>query len=156
MSGGQVHFFQLEPLIHLALELFLNLFYTYCNYCYSLINSDCENAPFSAYVLTRTRNKSTGASESDTPDIASTRSTSTSTPSDAADPVIIPEKPITPPIISPVQRAPIPEEQQRELFKWMLEEKRKVKPRDAEEKKRIDEEKAILKQFIRAKSIPTL
>ncbi|CAA7015521.1 unnamed protein product [Microthlaspi erraticum] len=53
-------------------------------------------------------------------------------------------------------REPIPEKQQRELFKWMLEEKRKVKPRNAEEKRRIDEEKAILKQFIGAKTIPTL
>ncbi|GMN53124.1 hypothetical protein TIFTF001_022269 [Ficus carica] len=51
-------------------------------------------------------------------------------------------------------REPIPEDQQRELFKWMLEEKRKVKPKDPEEKKRIDEDKAILKQFIRAKTIP--
>ncbi|KAJ4867255.1 hypothetical protein Rs2_39074 [Raphanus sativus] len=53
-------------------------------------------------------------------------------------------------------REPIPEKQQRELFKWMLEEKRKVKPQNAEEKKRIDEEKAILKQFIASKTIPTL
>uniref|UniRef100_A0A1J3DTR2 Protein STU1 n=1 Tax=Noccaea caerulescens TaxID=107243 RepID=A0A1J3DTR2_NOCCA len=53
-------------------------------------------------------------------------------------------------------REPIPEKQQRELFKWMLEEKRKVKPRNAQEKKRIDEEKAILKQFIASKTIPTL
>ncbi|XP_012076919.1 uncharacterized protein LOC105637874 isoform X2 [Jatropha curcas] len=52
-------------------------------------------------------------------------------------------------------KEPIPEDQQRELFKWILEEKRKVKPKDPEEKKRIDEEKAILKQFIRAKSIPS-
>lgn len=51
-------------------------------------------------------------------------------------------------------RAPIPEEQQREVFKWMLEEKRKMKPKDAMEKKQIDEEKDILKQFLRAKSIP--
>ncbi|CAL5199251.1 unnamed protein product [Lathyrus oleraceus] len=51
-------------------------------------------------------------------------------------------------------RAPIPEEQQREVFKWMLEEKRKMKPKDAMEKKQIDEEKDILKQFMRAKSIP--
>ena len=51
-------------------------------------------------------------------------------------------------------REPIPEDQQRELFMWMLEEKRKIKPRDREEKKRIDEDKAILKQFIRAKPIP--
>jgi hypothetical protein len=37
-----------------------------------------------------------------------------------------------------------------------LEEKRKIKPKDREEKKQIDEEKAILKQFIRAKSNPSL
>ncbi|TXG61560.1 hypothetical protein EZV62_012923 [Acer yangbiense] len=62
-----------------------------------------------------------------------------------------------PTVIEPVKvRDPIPAEQQQELFKWILEEKRKVKPKDTEEKKRIDEEKAILKQFIRAKSIPQL
>lgn len=53
-------------------------------------------------------------------------------------------------------REPIPVDQQRELFKWILEERRKLKPKDPEEKKRIDEEKAILKQFIRAKSIPSI
>ncbi|CAE6186819.1 unnamed protein product [Arabidopsis arenosa] len=53
-------------------------------------------------------------------------------------------------------REPIPEKQQRELFKWMLEEKRKVNPKNAEEKKRNDQEKAILKQFIGSKTIPTL
>lgn len=68
------------------------------------------------------------------------------------------EEPSVPPtIIEPVKvREPIPEDQQRELFKWILEEKRKVKPKDPKEKKRIDEEKAILKQFIRAESIPQL
>lgn len=53
-------------------------------------------------------------------------------------------------------RERIPEDQQRELFEWILEEKRKVKPRDRDEKRRIDEEKSILKQFIRAESIPSL
>lgn len=53
-----------------------------------------------------------------------------------------------------VARKPIPEDEQRELFKWILEEKRKINPKDREEKKRIDEEKAILKQFIRAEKIP--
>ena len=43
---------------------------------------------------------------------------------------------------------PILEDQQHELFKWMLEEKRNIKPKDPVEKKCIDEEKAILKQFI--------
>ncbi|KAK7255576.1 hypothetical protein RIF29_28989 [Crotalaria pallida] len=69
--------------------------------------------------------------------------------------------PVTPvasaPITNPViEREPIPEDQQRELFKWILEEKRKVKPKDAEEKWRIDEEKALLKKYIRSKSIPSI
>ncbi|XP_068336036.1 uncharacterized protein [Pyrus communis] len=68
------------------------------------------------------------------------------------------EKPLpSPTVTEPVKlREPIPEDQQRQLFKWMLEEKRKVKPKDPEEKKRLDEEKAILKQFIRAKSLPKI
>ncbi|WCJ39549.1 hypothetical protein M5689_020530 [Euphorbia peplus] len=73
--------------------------------------------------------------------------------------VPVTEKPISssPTILEPLKpREPIPESQQRELYKWMLEEKRKVKPKDSEEKKRIDEEKAILKQFIRSKSLPTI
>ncbi|KAJ8539310.1 hypothetical protein K7X08_013562 [Anisodus acutangulus] len=55
-----------------------------------------------------------------------------------------------------VVHQPIPEYQQRELLKSILEEKTKLKPKDSEEKRRIDEEKALLKQFIRAKSIPSL
>ncbi|KAL5062764.1 hypothetical protein RYX36_024501 [Vicia faba] len=55
-----------------------------------------------------------------------------------------------------IKREPIPEGQQRELFKWILEEKRKIKPKDEEEKKRIEEEKALLKNLIRSKSIPSI
>ncbi|XP_073051692.1 uncharacterized protein [Primulina eburnea] len=62
-------------------------------------------------------------------------------------------QPTTPPVIV---RQPIPENQQRELFKWMLEEKRMVKPNNREKKLQIDEEKAILKEFLRAKSIPSV
>ncbi|PKA57281.1 hypothetical protein AXF42_Ash002585 [Apostasia shenzhenica] len=51
---------------------------------------------------------------------------------------------------------PVPENEQRELFKWILEEKRKTKPGNKAEKKKLDEEKALLKEFIRAKSIPSL
>ena len=51
---------------------------------------------------------------------------------------------------------PIPADEQRELFKWILAEKRKVVPENPSEKKRIDEEKAILKQYIRAESIRVL
>ncbi|KAL3622440.1 hypothetical protein CASFOL_033851 [Castilleja foliolosa] len=70
---------------------------------------------------------------------------------------IEPEPVITPPITSPViVRKPVPEDQQREIFKWMLEEKRKVKPQSREEKKRIDEDKAILKEFIRSELIPRI
>lgn len=79
------------------------------------------------------------------------------TPVETAATAPVTEKPLpSPPIMAPVKlRDPIPENQQREIFKWLLEEKRKVKPNNPEEKKRLDEEKAILKQFIRASSIPT-
>uniref|UniRef100_A0A7N0VLX0 Uncharacterized protein n=1 Tax=Kalanchoe fedtschenkoi TaxID=63787 RepID=A0A7N0VLX0_KALFE len=50
----------------------------------------------------------------------------------------------------------VPQEQLRELFKWILDERRKLKPKDAAEKKRIDAEKAVLKQFIRAQSVPSI
>ncbi|KAM0887167.1 hypothetical protein ACQ4PT_029218 [Festuca glaucescens] len=51
---------------------------------------------------------------------------------------------------------PIPEDEQRRLYRWMLEEKRKVRPRDKAEKKRLDDEKALLKEIIRAESLPKL
>ncbi|TQE12396.1 hypothetical protein C1H46_002049 [Malus baccata] len=69
------------------------------------------------------------------------------------------EKPLlpSPTITEPIKMLePIPEDHQHQLFKWMLQEKRKVKPKDPEEKKHLDEEKAILKQFLRAKSLPTI
>ncbi|MED6136493.1 hypothetical protein PIB30_056583 [Stylosanthes scabra] len=59
------------------------------------------------------------------------------------------------PATTPVAvRNPLLEEQQREVLQWMLQEKRKVKPKDKAEKKQIDDEKAILKRFLRAESIP--
>ncbi|CAL4949096.1 unnamed protein product [Urochloa decumbens] len=51
---------------------------------------------------------------------------------------------------------PLSEDEQRQVYKWMLEEKRKTKPRDAAEKNKINEEKALLKEFIRAESLPRL
>ncbi|CAK7352644.1 unnamed protein product [Dovyalis caffra] len=69
----------------------------------------------------------------------------------------IPERPLYPVVRE--KKEPIPEDKQRELFKWILEEKRKIKPKDLEEKKRIDEEKAILKHpltTLREKLIVTL
>ncbi|CAL4963021.1 unnamed protein product [Urochloa decumbens] len=51
---------------------------------------------------------------------------------------------------------PLSEDEQRQVYKWMLEEKRKTKPCDAAEKNKINEEKALLKEFIRAESLPRL
>ncbi|KAI3935111.1 hypothetical protein MKW92_051440 [Papaver armeniacum] len=62
----------------------------------------------------------------------------------------------TAPISEQSPETPIPSEQQLELYKWILEKKRKVKPISAEEKKNLDEEKAILEAFIRSKSIPSI
>ncbi|KAJ7553791.1 hypothetical protein O6H91_06G113100 [Diphasiastrum complanatum] len=50
----------------------------------------------------------------------------------------------------------IPVDEQHKLFQWILEEKRKVKPVSESDKARIDEEKALLKHFIRTKHIPPL
>ncbi|XP_022724702.1 LOW QUALITY PROTEIN: FYN-binding protein 1-like [Durio zibethinus] len=110
------------------------------------------NFTVGAYLFTRTKKKDTGMTEEDVPrDVGSTPVSTTTTPSDTEKPLPAPS--ITQPVKLP---EPIPESQQRELFKHILEEKRKVKPKDPEEKKRLDEEKAILKHFIRAKSIPKI
>ncbi|CAL5443836.1 unnamed protein product [Camellia sinensis] len=111
------------------------------------------NIAIGAYLFMRTKKKDAGVEEGEVPNVPPTPG-----PTTAAAVVPIGEKTSFPtPIIESVMlRDPIPENQQRELFKWLLEEKRKVRPKDSEEKKRIDEEKAIIKQFIRAKSIPSL
>ncbi|XWS18881.1 hypothetical protein CRYUN_Cryun32bG0082800 [Craigia yunnanensis] len=109
------------------------------------------NFTVGAYLFTRTKKKDTSITEA-----RDVGSTPVSTTTVTAPPVT--EKPLpAPSIAQPVKLPePIPESQQRELFKHVLEEKRKVKPKAPEEKKRVDEEKAILKQFIRAKSIPKI
>lgn len=111
---------------------------------------------FIAYLFMRTKKKDTSIREEEVvaKDVPSTPA------STAVAGALVSEKPPPPPD-QPVQefvkpRGPIPQDQQRELFKWILEEKRKIKPKDPEEKKRIDEEKALLKQYIRAKSIPNI
>ncbi|XP_050873999.1 uncharacterized protein LOC127076399 [Lathyrus oleraceus] len=83
----------------------------------------------------------------------------TSTPISVKDALaLLAERSVSPPSYAnpAIKREPIPEGQQRELFKWILEEKRKIKPKDEEEKKRIEEEKALLKSLIRSKSIPSI
>ncbi|KAJ4951340.1 hypothetical protein NE237_028172 [Protea cynaroides] len=108
------------------------------------------NLSVGAYLITRTKKKDVGIEDGETVvEVPSTPIESTTTVTEKSLP--------TPPTVEPPKvHPPIPEDQQRELYKWMLEEKRKIKPKDQEEKKRIDEEKAILKQFIRSKSIPSL
>ena len=76
----------------------------------------------------------------------STTDPATASAGKPAEPVSVPRK----------ELPPIPEDDQRKLYKWMLEEKRKIKPRNAAEKKKLDEEKALLKEFIRAGSLPSL
>lgn len=97
----------------------------------------------------RTKNKDTAGEDQDA-SLISVKDTNTT--------AHVAETPVSlPPVANPViKREPIPEDQQRQLFKWILEEKRKVKPKDAEEKRRIDEEKALLKNLIRSKSIPSI
>ncbi|KAJ8440589.1 hypothetical protein Cgig2_028718 [Carnegiea gigantea] len=107
-----------------------------------------------AYLFMRTKNKDAAIEDETTGAASSTLATGATPPSTA-----VTESPTAalPIIAQPLTAVdPIPAEQQRELFKWMLEEKRKIKTKDPEEKKKIDEEKAILKQFIRAKSIPSI
>ncbi|TVT99038.1 hypothetical protein EJB05_55668 [Eragrostis curvula] len=97
-----------------------------------------------AYVLVRTYQKDSGKKDA---------ATSTSSASSAAATADKPAEPIPAPRrVLP----PIPEDEQRQLYKWMLEEKRKIKPRNAAEKKKLDEEKALLKEVIRAESLPSL
>ncbi|CAN6358899.1 unnamed protein product, partial [Urochloa humidicola] len=94
-----------------------------------------------AYVFVRTYRK-----DSEKDSMTDPATTSTSSAGKPAEPVAVPRK----------ELPPIPEDEQRQLYKWMLEEKRKIKPRNAAEKKKLDEEKALLKEFIRAGSLPSL
>ncbi|KAJ8553274.1 hypothetical protein K7X08_023952 [Anisodus acutangulus] len=111
------------------------------------------NFSIGAYLFMRTKKKDVGTEEGVMPDVpaASVSTVAASVVSEKETEVTTP-----PPLQPVIVREPIPENQQRELFKWILEEKRRVKPKDQEEKRRIDEEKAVLKHFIRAKSLPAL
>ncbi|GMI93732.1 hypothetical protein like AT1G55160 [Hibiscus trionum] len=108
------------------------------------------NFTVGAYLFMRTKKKDTSVTEED---VDSSPPVSTTTVTTQVTEHPLPAPPTTDHL---KLREPIPESQQRELFKYILEEKRKVRPKDPEEKKRLDEEKAILKQFIRARSIPQL
>ncbi|KAL6848829.1 hypothetical protein ACP4OV_021412 [Aristida adscensionis] len=96
------------------------------------------------YVLVRTYQKDSGKMDAATDPAAATASTLSA--AKPAEPIVTPRKALP----------PISEDEQRQLYKWMLEEKRKIKPHNAAEKKKLDEEKALLKEFIRAESLPSL
>ncbi|XVE70600.1 hypothetical protein DITRI_Ditri10aG0084300 [Diplodiscus trichospermus] len=120
-----------------------------------------SNLALGAYMFAKARKKSSGIEDNKHTKTGAEHDESDSEADVSSDPVttalVHEEPPILPVVAKPSQvLEPIPEDQQRELFKWMLEEKRKVKPNDPEERKRNDEEKAILKQFIRAKSLPRI
>ncbi|XP_071711929.1 uncharacterized protein [Rutidosis leptorrhynchoides] len=104
-----------------------------------------------AYLYMKTNKDEKTQGDVPVPAPAVTSSTPTTTPTAISTASVSPPPPA---VMQPVK--PIPVDQQRELFKWILEEKRKVKTKDPQEKKKIDEEKALLKQFIRSKSIPSL
>lgn len=101
---------------------------------------------FVAYLYMRTKKKDPITEMEEIPSAPMATATESAKPA---------EKLVTPPVVQPVMK-PISDNEKREIFQWILDEKRKLKPKDPEEKRRIDEEKAILKQFIRAKTIPSL
>ncbi|MCD7462547.1 hypothetical protein HAX54_048732 [Datura stramonium] len=110
------------------------------------------NLSVGAYLFMRTKKKDVGTEAGEVSEVPNSSISSAAAISAVAEKQATDPAPVQPAVV----HEPIPEDQQREILKWILEEKRKVKPKDHEEKKRIDEEKAILKQFIRAKSIPSL
>lgn len=112
------------------------------------------NAFVGAYVLVRTYYKDEDSppknAHSASASASATATDSTPSPAgDSPDPVAVAAVPT-----KPVPLPPIPEDDQRRVYKWMLEEKRKVKPQNAAEKKRLDDEKALLKHIIRADTLP--
>ncbi|GAB2293382.1 hypothetical protein Dimus_027581 [Dionaea muscipula] len=111
------------------------------------------NIAVGAYLFVRT--KKDGVVDEEVPSSSPTTATTPTPPAVTEKPSVSP-LPLLPAAAPVKLQEPVPENLQRELFKWILEEKRKIKPKDSEEKKRIEEDKAILKQFIRAKSIPPL
>uniref|UniRef100_A0A0E0DV75 V-type proton ATPase subunit C n=1 Tax=Oryza meridionalis TaxID=40149 RepID=A0A0E0DV75_9ORYZ len=89
-----------------------------------------------AYMLMRTYQKDSGKKDTESDPTSATPTSSPAAAEKPAEPIVAPIKVLT----------PISQDDQRQLYKWMLEEKRKIKPRDAAEKKKINEEKALLKE----------
>ncbi len=87
--------------------------------------------------------------------IAKPQETPQQAPSTIMAPTNIPSQEWVPPPPPPPKPVVSPE-QQREILQWILEEKRKIKPRNKVEKARINEEKQYLKKIIRGQELPVL
>ena len=87
--------------------------------------SFCELYTFIAYIFVQTKKKGEHIEEEISIPVSTFNHSYKKPP---------PWPPITEPLMLQEQ---IPKNQQCKLFKWMLEEKRKIKPKDPEEKKRI-------------------
>lgn len=57
---------------------------------------------------------------------------------------------------TPPPKTTISEEEQRQVLQWVLDERRKEKGLNKAQKARIDEEKKLLKQFLRGDHLPPL
>ncbi|CAA7397273.1 unnamed protein product [Spirodela intermedia] len=110
------------------------------------------NFAVGAYVLLRTTEKKSAEKEEEDP----VKKGVSSNQAETSKPEAPQQLPLPRPEAPKVALPPVPESRQRELFKWILEEKRKVKPGSPAEKKKLNEEKALLKKYIRAESIPNL
>ncbi|MCO5568332.1 hypothetical protein L7F22_022031 [Adiantum nelumboides] len=68
----------------------------------------------------------------------------------------VPESPkatlATQPVVQAINKAKPTDEEQQELYKWMLAEKRKINPTTKAEKAQNDAEKALLKEYLRGKN----
>ncbi|XVE54095.1 hypothetical protein DITRI_Ditri03aG0054100 [Diplodiscus trichospermus] len=120
-----------------------------------------SNLALGAYMFAKARKKNSSAADNKPAKTGAEHGKSEIeadvSPAPVTTPSVYEEPPILPVVAKPPKiLEPIPEDQQLELFNWILEEKRKIRPIDLEERKRIDEEKAVLKQFIRAKSLPRI
>ena len=61
-----------------------------------------------------------------------------------------------PPLVSPRITPRLPDSEVEQLFRWMLEEKRKIKAEGKAEKHRLDADKRLLKDIIKAKAFAAL
>ncbi|XP_078439487.1 uncharacterized protein LOC144709738 [Wolffia australiana] len=112
------------------------------------------NFAVGAYVLLRTTQKQSDEKEEEAP--VKEKETVPLTTVETSKPEASQQQSILTQIVPKVALPPIAVSEQRELFKWILEEKRRVKPSSPAEKNKLNEEKALLKEFIRAESVPSI